>query len=326
VARAIIVAVRSWWILCVMAALFACGELMAQDRDALAAALFEQGRAAMKAGDHATACARFEESNRIDPQVGTRFNLARCSEELGKLATAWALYQSVHEELPAGDDRRPIAAARVEALRTRVPRLTLALAPGAPKDTVVRIGETEVTGDGFDAPLPVDPGEVVLSISAPGHAARSLAVIVAVGENQRVEVSPGAAAPEPSPEPLPRTVPSPDAPERPAAPAPAMGAQVFAGWVLAGVGFASILAGVGTGIGGLVEKSKGDDGCSDELMLCSDEGKQANDLARALLTTTTITWIAGVGLAGLGIVLVVTGDDDTEVRVGPGGVTLRRAF
>ncbi|MFO0567610.1 MAG: hypothetical protein U0263_18270 [Polyangiaceae bacterium] len=57
---------------------------MAQGRDATAAeALFNAGRDAVKAGDYPTACAKFRESNRLDPAPGTVLNLADCEEHLG---------------------------------------------------------------------------------------------------------------------------------------------------------------------------------------------------------------------------------------------------
>src|SRR5687768_2981870 len=55
----------------------------AEPRDAAAAeALFRQGRQAADAGDHAKACEKFKESNRLDPALGTVFNIADCEEKL----------------------------------------------------------------------------------------------------------------------------------------------------------------------------------------------------------------------------------------------------
>ena len=55
---------------------------------AAAEALFEQARAAMAAGSYELACARFRDSDRLDPAIGTRFNLADCEEKRGRVATA----------------------------------------------------------------------------------------------------------------------------------------------------------------------------------------------------------------------------------------------
>src|SRR5690606_6144737 len=83
---------------------------------AAAEALFESGHEAMSGGDYDTACARFAESNRLDPAVGSLLNLAICEEKRGRLATAWQLYKRVMSELAAGDDRYPIAQRRASAL------------------------------------------------------------------------------------------------------------------------------------------------------------------------------------------------------------------
>lgn len=285
----------------------------------VAEALFEEGRAAMKAQDWATACEKFAESNRIDPQPGTELNLATCSEKLGKLATAWSLYEGVVDALPADDDRRPIAEARIEALRNRVPKLTLNLAAGAPADTVVKIGETEVGGAGFGSALPVDPGKVVLRVSAPGHQPVELETTIEEGSHKTMEISPGPAVPatEPAPEPTPVPTPEPT-------PDAGGGTQAVVGWAIFGVGVAAVLAGVGTGIGGLVRKSDGESMCDFNAMTCSPEGAAANDEARVLLTTTTVTWIAGAVLAGVGLTVALTAgpDESAMLRVGPRGAAL----
>src|SRR5687768_8531645 len=60
------------------------GRALAQPRDAAAGeALFIEGRRLMKVGDRPAACAKFAESQRLDPAVGTLANLADCEEQRG---------------------------------------------------------------------------------------------------------------------------------------------------------------------------------------------------------------------------------------------------
>jgi len=60
-----------------------------------AGALFDKGRQYLTAGKYAEACAAFEHSQQLDPQLGTLFNLATCNAHLGKLATAWGEFHDI---------------------------------------------------------------------------------------------------------------------------------------------------------------------------------------------------------------------------------------
>src|SRR5882724_4922471 len=105
---------------------------------AAAEALFRQGRAAAQSQDFSTACAKFRESNRLDPAVGTVFNIADCEEKLGRLATSWTLFQEVVQRLPPADNRRAIAEQRAGKLEPRVPKLSIRLARSDRSDVTVR--------------------------------------------------------------------------------------------------------------------------------------------------------------------------------------------
>lgn len=158
---------------------------------AAAEALFESGHQAMADEDYDTACARFEESNRLDPAVGALLNLAVCEEKRGRLATAWQLFKRVMHDLPVGDDRYPIAQRRASDLRLRVPTLTLKLESGAPKQTKVRYLEAVLGQASFSVPLPFDPGEYTLYVSAPAREQRTYQVSLSEGDKQVLTVGPG---------------------------------------------------------------------------------------------------------------------------------------
>ena len=160
-------------------------------RGAAAEALFESGHEAMSKGDYDTACARFAESNRLDPAVGSLLNLAACEEKRGRLATSWQLFKRVMSDLPPGDDRYPIALRRASALRPRVPHVTLRLASDAPRQTTVKYGPVVLGQASFDVPLPFDPGEHTLLVGAPEREARSYTVVVSEGETKVLTVGPG---------------------------------------------------------------------------------------------------------------------------------------
>ena len=55
---------------------------------ATAEKLFQEGRRLMANGSIEEACAKFTESQRLDPSSGTLINLAACHAELGMTASA----------------------------------------------------------------------------------------------------------------------------------------------------------------------------------------------------------------------------------------------
>ena len=165
------------WGLC----LFSPRPLYAQN-PAAAEALFEQARAAMAAGSFDIACARFRDSDKLDPAVGTRFNLADCEERRGRVATAWSLFRGVLSELAQDDDRRPIAEERARALEPRVPYLKMVPSAGAPPGLRVRIDGVELGEGSFGVALPMDPGPHDLAlIPAEGGAGQWKSILRCTG-------------------------------------------------------------------------------------------------------------------------------------------------
>lgn len=128
---------------------------------------FERGRAALQTGKYDAACAAFEESYELDPKEETRFNIALCSEQLGKLATALHHYQEIAKSDTSS--RRAKAAQAAESLLKRVPRLRIELGN---KDKVVPAGFV-VTLDGERVTnfkdTPMDIGAHTVMAAASGH-------------------------------------------------------------------------------------------------------------------------------------------------------------
>jgi hypothetical protein len=262
-----------------------------------AEALFEQGRAALTAGDLETACARFRGSEQIDPAAGTRANLAECEERRGKVATAWEAYRSALAKLPPGDARASVLEQRIKALEARLPKLTLVLPPSAPKDTTVRDGEVTIgTSATFGVPLPLDPGLHHLTVEAKGRASRPLDVSLTEGKTTTLAVEPG--SPEVTPAPPPMTtspVPGPPAPG-----ANSGGPPSSAGpWVVGGIGLAGLVVGTVTGVLLLGDKSTANANCSaGPPPTCSTgTGMSAASAVRTLGPVTTVA--LGLGAAGV---------------------------
>jgi hypothetical protein len=287
----------------------------AQAGDAAAAtALFQEGREAAKKGDFATACVKMEESFRLDAAPGTLLNLADCQEHLGHLASAWQRFTEATEKLPATDDRLAAVKARVAALAPRLPRLTIALAPGAPAGTRVTRDGKEVGPGSLGTSLPLDPGPHVVVAAAPGREDRRYSVDLAEGKSDRVTVEPGApkgptSAPPPEP-----TAPPPSGP-RP---------LVVAGAAIGGAGVITLVAAIGTGLALPAKGSTVSQNCGAAAHLpanqCNAAGFAAAQSGQKLATANTATWIAGGVAAAAGVALLVVGltrrDKPASVEVG----------
>ncbi|HEX3773436.1 MAG TPA: hypothetical protein VHV51_03170 [Polyangiaceae bacterium] len=285
---------------------------------AAAEALFDQGRAALAQNDLDTACARFRESDRLDPAVGTRFNLADCEEKRGRLASAWSLFRGVVAQLAEGDDRLPIAQKRLVALESRVPRLTMVLGAGAPSNTHVKEGETEYESASFGVALPLDPGMHHLIVSAPGYQARRMDVALEPGETAEVKVRPGPLVP------LEEHV-------APAA-APRSDNSRTLGYVLAGVGATGLVVGAVSGVLVLHQKSIYDANCDTQLKVCNQTGKDAGTTGRALGVVSVAGFAAGAVASAFGAYFILSSGRGRETALS-GSITpeaalfsLRRTF
>jgi len=253
---------------------------------AAAEALFEQARTAMAAGSFDIACARFRDSDKLDPAVGTRFNLADCEERRGRVATAWSLFRGVLSELANDDDRKPIARQRARALEPRLPYVTLSRAADTPPGMRVRIDGIELTEGSFGVALPMDPGAHDLQLlPRDGAANQGSTFALREGEHRELPIrwvslpsAAGAAADSGGSAP-------------PFSPG---GSRRRWAYVTGGVGVAGVAFGAVTGIVALNKKSTVDANCSDAQRVCNQAGVNANESGK------TFAALSGIGL-GIGV-------------------------
>jgi hypothetical protein len=141
----------------------------AQTDSAAARALFAEARTLMEKERFDEACPKFEESLRLDQGMGTQFNLAHCWEKIGRTASAWALFLDVAAAARAGDQpkREEAARARAKALEPKLTRLRIEVTDVAPGTQVQRDGQ-EVGKAAWGTGVPVDPGNHVVRVTAPG--------------------------------------------------------------------------------------------------------------------------------------------------------------
>lgn len=322
---------------------------------AAAVALFDEARGLMAAGRYAEACPKLEESQRLDPGVGTLFNLSDCNEHIGRTASAWIGYREVASTSLATRqvERERVARARAAALEPKLTRLRILVAPNAavPGLEVRRNGEP-VGPPLWGTAVPLDPGQHVVRAAAPGRDPWATTVTLSgpgatldvtvplLAAAQGLDAPPPvpAAQLEPSvpPAPAPKSTAAPALPsaaERPRADEPATPRawQRPLGMALAGLGVVGLA--VGTGIGVSAKSTFGDAAghCNDQGQ-CDGEGLSIRHDAVVRGNLATGVFVAGGVLAAGGVVLWLTAPPGRAhaptagLLAGPGSLTLRGAF
>src|SRR5688572_30313779 len=141
----------------------------ASDR-AAAEVLFDEAIQLLEAGNAAAACPKLEESQRLDPGVGTLLYLAECYRAQGRTASAWATFReaSYAAEAAGQADRMAIANAEADKLKPSLSYVTLVIADHEATSLEVQRDGEAVNRALWGSPIPVDPGEHQLAASAPG--------------------------------------------------------------------------------------------------------------------------------------------------------------
>lgn len=292
-----------------------CLSTAAQSQDqneALATELFNAGRDLMAEGRFAEACPKLEESARLDPAVGTLGKLASCEEKLGKLMLARTHWQQALNRARAENDARVVLVE--EALRRLdgiVPKLRIVAPAARPAGMRVTLDGTDLGETSFGVPVPVDPGDHVVTVFAPGREPRELRLnvladgattVVRLPEMERpVEPVAAPVAPPPARE------PPPPAHRETSSTHPLRSV----GLVVAGVGVVG--TGVGAYFGGLA-KSRLDEsnemGCDGAV--CPPAAADKRDEARDAGNVSTVFFLAGGALVAGGLGLWLFGPEDRE--------------
>jgi tetratricopeptide (TPR) repeat protein len=267
---------------------------------AAAEALFTQGRSLMADKKFDAACAKFAASQRLDPAPGTLLNLAGCYEAAGKTASAWAAYREAESAASRSQrtDWERTARERAEALAPRLSMLTVIVpAASRPPGLAVERGGQPVAPEVFGEPVPVDPGLITLSASAPGMRPWSMRVDVAAEAGRAVVTVPAFEE---------ENALAPNAPAGVAPDEPREGSGSRTSWtVLAlGVGGAGLAAGT---IFGLLAKSTYDTAidadCRGRTTTCNAAGVDHVSDARTQAALSTAFFVGGALAVATGAVL-----------------------
>jgi hypothetical protein len=316
---------RSHAVAVACAALFATSSASADD-GARADVAFQEGRTALARGNLIDACARFDESDRLEPSGRAVLNLADCLERRGLTAGAHAKFiEAAQRALRANRlDAEHHARDRAARLEPKLGRIVIVV----PKES--EVPGLEIRRDG--SPLApalwnvaelTDPGAThSYEATAPGHGPWTTTLTTSEGRVARAElrwpdngVLPPlhpAAAPVSTPPARSETV-STSSTFAPRDPSRALAYGAL------GIGGAALVFGAVAGVKVLASKSTVDERCNAVSRRCDPEGLDAASAGRTWAVLSPVALAVGVLGTSVGAYLLVrsSGDRRGAVAVHP---------
>jgi hypothetical protein len=299
---------------------------------AAAESLFDDGVRAMKSGHFADACPKLEESERIDPGIGTLLYLGECYEKTGRTASAWATFREAASTAQAqGEtDRTRIANARADRLQASLSRLTVRVAPDTAQIASLHVtrDNTDIASTLFGVAIPVDPGKYQIVASADGYENFEAVVEVAAnGDSKSLDIptlkaAPKAAAPTPAAGSGAAVGPTNNAVVVDAAPVgtePASTAKRANGlrtaaYVTGAIGIVGLGVGSYFGIRALSKNSDAESHCPQDNA-CDAQGVSSTTQAKNAAVVSNITIAAGAAFVVAGVVLYLSSEPKREARL-----------
>jgi hypothetical protein len=268
---------------------------------AAADAAFKQGRELFKANKFAEACAEFEKSQKLDPAYGTLFNIAQCSEKLGKLATAAAAFREVAAK-DTNEPRKASAAGRLEDITPRIAHLLVKVDKSPPGLAVEIDDKNGPRAVAANQPIEVDFGDYTVTVRARGYGEFiSRVKISQEGKTTTVEATLEAGA----------STKSVDRGE----PAPGAKRKLYA-MIAMGTGGAAVVGGIAFGVLARSKWNEAKDVCGGSTCTTQDEVDRANaigDQARSKALISTVLVVSGLAIGGVGAYLWFTAPKGTVV-------------
>jgi hypothetical protein len=284
---------RAAAVLAILGALAGPGVAAAQPAKSIAEArkAFKDGEDAEARGDLLIALDRFKAAVAFKETAQLHVRIGEVEEKLGRLVDAIASYERGLAKASGAPAVAKVAREQIDALRARVPKLTLVV-PSPPADLVVTIDGAPFSPSGYGTPVPVDPGTHRLHGQAQGFLPRDQAFTIAERGAQRIELTllpSGDTAPPPPPPPPPSKAPG-------AALVAAGGAAVVAGAAMLAVSFVKDGT-VNAQCGGAARM-----GCQASMM---SEITSEIETINALRVSSIPIGLAGAGCVIAGAVLLV---------------------
>jgi serine/threonine-protein kinase len=167
--------------------LFSTPAAAADDAKIAAEALFAEGRQLMDAGKLEQACAKFEQSEKLDSAPGTLLNLGECYEKRGKTASAWTAFRRAAAAANAKGqtERSGFARDRAARLEPELAKLSILVPEEARvSGLVISRDGRNVGGALWGTAVPVDPGRVRIEARAPGRQSFLRVLEVGAGKSE----------------------------------------------------------------------------------------------------------------------------------------------
>lgn len=253
---------------------------------------FERGRGLLTAGDYPSACAAFEESRALDPAPGTVLNLGICHEKQGKFVAAVEFYKNAALAFGKGAARADAEKRAAEAERM-VALIIVKRSPELPADARISVNGRQLKSEELEQPMRIDPGPVELAVDADGFERNVTPVRAESGMQSEAIAVQGARLST-------KTVVKTEVRD-------GVSPMRTVGFVVGGVGVASVLVGGITGILAMGQAGIYRDACDRSVTpnVCDQRGYDSAQSLKTLAPLSTITLIAGGVLVAGGISLIL---------------------
>jgi hypothetical protein len=264
------------------------------DKRQEADALFKKAKKLHGDKQYAEACPMFEKSDKLDPGIGAKLNVAKCYEDWGMLARAHRWYTDAEAMARAASDPRADKIKElIETIDADVPRLTFKLPPNVDAKAIELKLDGKPAADLVGKQQRLDPGPHELTWVVDGQK-KSRMIPMERGGERDITLDVRAVASR-KPQPAGDDAPSPGRTRR-------ILGIVSGATGIVGLGVATYLT--------LDARSSYNDALDTHCMgmtnLCNDEGVKITSDARSQANIATIVTVVSLAAIGGGIALYLT--------------------
>ncbi|MFT3769121.1 MAG: hypothetical protein QM820_27080 [Minicystis sp.] len=246
--------------------------------------LYDAGLKQLDAKNYKDACPKFLESRRLDnTKIASLIALAKCHDQAGQTASAWARYRELTVEFKklGNADGEKAATRRADELEKVLSKLQINTTTDIP-GLIVRRDGNDVSKAELGGPVNVDPGPHVIEATAPGYEVWQTTITVGEKNDLRTVTIPGLIA-----------KPTPTNALRPAA------------FAVGGVGVAGLILGGVMGGLAMSDKSKLGTACPNNACTSANGGQDTLSSAKTKALVSTVGFSVGGAALATGVVLFV---------------------